>query len=380
MSAPRRPVIALISDAIYPYHCGGKELRYHELASRLSEKAKVHVYTMNWWAGSPMHREGNVTYHALCRAWPLYSGRRSIVEAVFFAVGCTRPFSCRFDALEADHMPYLQIPVLRLVTLLKRKRLVVTWHEARGRKYWHQYLGWPGVAVWFMEWLATRLPDHIIAASPQTAERLRAALGARTQVSMAPNGIDLDSVRLAEPMGRNTDIAVVDRLPSSKRVDTLLQSVALLHADGIPVTGRVIGNKPDRDALKALANVLNIADVVEFRHDVDDQAELYGVLVSSRGFVFPSRREGFGIAALEGMASGVLVVTTSAPDNLARHLAAKSARGVICDSAARSIADAVKAMLAATDPSTPKDSFVESWPDDYSWAAAAAELSAGLAL
>jgi glycosyltransferase involved in cell wall biosynthesis len=378
----RRRVVALVSDAIYPYHCGGKELRYHELIAALSESADVHVYTMNWWAGPRVRREGNVTYHALCRAWPLYSGeRRSMAQAVFFAIGCLRLLWCRFDVLEADHMPYLQIPVLRLVTLLRRKRLVVTWHEVWGRRYWLQYLGWAGAAAWLTEWSAMRLPDHIIAASTQTAGRLRAALGPRAEISVAPNGIDLDFVRSAKRTGSDTDIVVANRLLSHKRVDMLLQSVALLHADGYPVTCRIIGNGPERATLTALADSLNIADAVEFRHDVRDQAELYGLLKSSRVFVFPSAREGFGIAALEAMACGLPVVTTSAPDNLARHLVAKSSRGVICDSSARSIADAVKSILAETDPSTSDDGFgAESWLDDYSWAATASEVSAALAL
>jgi len=382
MIAPRRPVVALVSDAIYPYHCGGKELRYRELIASLSESGDVHVYTMNWWAGPRVRREGDVTYHALCRAWPLYSGkRRSISQAVFFAIGCLRLLWCRFDVLEADHMPYLQIPVLRLVTLLKRKRLVVTWHEVWGRQYWMQYLGWPGVAAWLMEWFAMRVPDHIIAASPQTAERLRVALGPRAKISVAPNGIDLDAARSAERIGSETDITVVNRLLSHKRVDMLLESVALLHTDGYPVTCRIIGNGPERDALTALAGTLNIADAVEFRHDVRDQDELYGLLKSSRVFVFPSAREGFGIAALEAIACGLPVVTTSAPDNLARHIVAESARGVICDSSSRSIADAVKGVLAETDPSTAVSGFgVDPWLDDYSWAATTAGVAAALAL
>ena len=42
-----RPVIAMVTDAIHPYHRGGKEMRYHELSRRLADYAEVHIYTMN---------------------------------------------------------------------------------------------------------------------------------------------------------------------------------------------------------------------------------------------------------------------------------------------------------------------------------------------
>ena len=34
MTDHRQPVVALVTDAIYPYHRGGKELRYFELARK----------------------------------------------------------------------------------------------------------------------------------------------------------------------------------------------------------------------------------------------------------------------------------------------------------------------------------------------------------
>ena len=43
MTSRRHSVIAMASDAIYPYHRGGKEIRYHELARRLATRADVHV-------------------------------------------------------------------------------------------------------------------------------------------------------------------------------------------------------------------------------------------------------------------------------------------------------------------------------------------------
>ena len=142
MTAGTRPVVALVSDAIYPYFRGGKEFRYHELSARLGQRADVHVFTMKWWDGPSTRREGHVTFHAASRLYAMYAGqRRSFREAIFFALGCFRLLWFRFDVLEADQFPNFHIFTLRVVAWIKRKPLTVTWHEVWGRDYWRQYLG-----------------------------------------------------------------------------------------------------------------------------------------------------------------------------------------------------------------------------------------------
>src|SRR5215475_1810672 len=80
-----RPIVALVIDAVFPYHLGGREVRYHELTKQLSEHASVHIYTMQWWDGPRTRVDGNVTYHAISRHHPMYrNGRRSIKQASFF--------------------------------------------------------------------------------------------------------------------------------------------------------------------------------------------------------------------------------------------------------------------------------------------------------
>jgi glycosyltransferase involved in cell wall biosynthesis len=346
MSA-RRPVIALVSDSILPYHRGGKELRCHEVARRLARRADVHVYTMRWWDAAGPRVDDGVTFHAICPRIPLYgSERRSTRQALVFALACLRLLTGRFDVIEANSIPYLQLFTLRLVATLRRKRFVVTWHEVWGPDYWRRYMGRSGRLAWWIERAAMRLPDEIISDAEETARRLRAHLGDATPVTVAPDGIDLEAVRAAAVAEEPATMIVVGRLLSHKRIDLLLDAVALLRADGSGVTCRVIGDGPEREALYARARALGIADAVDFRHDVEGQADLFGLVKAARVFVFPSEREGFGIAVLEALACGLPVVTTSAPDNLAAHLVRNSGRGVVCAPTARALADAVRGVLA----------------------------------
>jgi glycosyltransferase involved in cell wall biosynthesis len=382
MSGHRRAVIAIVSDAIYPYHRGGKEIRYHELARRLAERAEVHVYTMQWWQGPRERTEDAVTFHAISRLHSLYAkDRRSISQALLFAIACFRLLKSEFDVLEADHIPYFQVIVLRIVATLKRRLLVVTWHEVWGRSYWRQYLGCAGLAAWLVESLAMRLPDHIIAASPQTADRLRALGVYRGSITEAPNGIDIDAIRHVYPDEAATDLVVVGRLMAHKRVDMLLEAVALLHAEGIPVTCRVIGDGPEQPSLHHHARALGINHAIDFRHDVGEQKDVYALMKAAKVFVFPSAREGFGIAVLEALACGLPVVTTSAPDNLAQHLAVRSSRAIVCDPSVLGVATAVKRMLAESGARSHEDDRIdESWLAEYSWETAAGRVAEALAL
>jgi glycosyltransferase involved in cell wall biosynthesis len=382
VSDDRRPVIAMVTDAIYPYHRGGKEVRYHELARRLAQRAEVHVYTMQWWKGPGERTESGVTFHAISRMHGLYAkGRRSIVQALLFAVACFRLLRSRFDVLEADHIPYFQVMVLRVVATLKRRPLVVTWHEVWGRSYWRKYLGRAGLAAWMIESLAMRLPDHIIAASPQTAERLRLLGACRGSITEAPNGIDIDAIRAICPVGAPSDLVVVGRLMAHKRIDMLIDAVALLHADGVPVTCRVIGDGPERVSLCEHARALGIDHAIDFRHDVAEQEDVYALMKAAKVFVFPSAREGFGIAVLEALACGLPVVTTSAPDNLARHLAARSPRSIVCDPSAPALAAAVKRALTECRSRAGQgdgDGTDEPWLAEYSWETTAGQVAGAL--
>jgi len=369
-------VVAVVCDTISPYSHGGRELRYQQLLPQLAERAEVHVYTMHWWDGPRDYSDGTITYHAISRLLPLYTdGRRSIRQALHFAFASLRLLRCHFDVLDADHMPYFHLFVLRMVTILKRKPFLVTWHEVWSRSDWCEYVGWTGWIAWSIEWLAMRLPDRIIAASPYTAERLGRTLGSGTSITTVPNGIDLNTIQSASPDAEVSDLVAVGRLLSHKHVDMLLDAVALLHARGTHITCRIIGDGPERGTLEERARALRIGHAVEFRHDVREQKELYALVKPAKVFVSLSVREGFGIAVLEAIACGIPVLTTSAPNNLAQHLVARYSRGVVCQPKVDAVADAAQKMLAEANGCHDAKYRTDSWVADYDWNAMADRIA-----
>lgn len=374
----RRPIIAIVCDVIHPYSHGGRELRYQELLPRLAERAEVHVYTMHWWDGPSVFTEHGVTYHAISKRLPLYvRKRRSLKQAALFGIASLRLLSQTFDVLEADHIPYFQVFVLRLVATLKRKPFTVTWHETWSRQYWCDYLGWLGWLAWSIEALAMRLPDHIIAASSETADRLRVTLRRRVPITTVPNGINLDFIRSVDSDRSETrDLVVVGRLMDHKRVDMLLDAVALLHARGMNTTCRIIGDGPERPMLEERAQTLGIAQVIDFCGEIEEQKEVYALVKSAKAFVALSAREGFGIAVLEAIACGIPVLTTSAPDNLAQVLVARYSRGVVCEPVLRTVAAAIEKVLAEANDRPDENQDTDAWVADYDWSAMESRLEA----
>jgi glycosyltransferase involved in cell wall biosynthesis len=350
----QRPTIAVVSDAIWPYHRGGKEMRYHHLCQRLAQRGfDLHVFTMQWWDGPRTHTEAGVRYTAISRRWEMYVGeRRSILQAVMFGLGCLRLMRHRFDAIEADHMPYLPLFPIRLVATLKRVPLTVTWHEVWGAEYWREYLGPAGRLAAALEWAAMRLPDHILAVTEETRDRLVAA-GVRTdRVTVVPNGVDVAAIRDAAPSPETFDLVFVGRLIEHKRVADLIDAVALLAAEGTPLTCAIVGDGPERERLEQRAAERGVSGSVRVLGLVDDQTVVYGLVKSSGCFVLPSVREGFGIAVVEAYACGVPVITTDHHDNHARLLVDDGVTGWLSGTGAEQLAATIRRSLGERiDPS-----------------------------
>ena len=67
---------------------------------------------------------------------------------------------------------------------------------------------------------------------------------------------------------------------------------------------------------------------------------------SAQLMVFPTRREGFGLAAVEAMACGTPVITTDHPDNFARLLITPGRNGYLCKPDGSDLPDLIVRALA----------------------------------
>lgn len=164
-----------------------------------------------------------------------------------------------------------------------------------------------------------KAPPTIISNSftaAETAQKIR-----RGPIETLPNVIDINdfdrnrrSKKFNTRDGADKLIAVyVARLIKSKCADDFLQAIALAKKKGILLSGKVIGDGPERQNLETLAFKLELlSDGVSFLGWCDD---IPAVLSDADLLVHTSLHEGFPNVLLEGMAASLPIITTPAGDS-----------------------------------------------------------------
>jgi glycosyltransferase involved in cell wall biosynthesis len=100
---------------------------------------------------------------------------------------------------------------------------------------------------------------------------------------------------------------VIARLTPQKRVRLAIDAVATLVSLGHNLPLTIVGDGPERSVLEEHVAKLRLSEFVRFAGNVDSAA-VPDYLARADIMIFPSREEGFGLAAAEALMAGVPVV------------------------------------------------------------------------
>jgi len=322
--------IAFVYDVIYPYVKGGVEMRVWELGKKLSSRGHdVHLFGMKFWEGNDIILRDGIWLHGVCPAQRLYTkGRRSLWQPLWFSVYLIRPLLReKFDIIDCQQFPYFSCISAEFVSRIKKIPLTITWIEVWG-DYWYEYLGLKGIFGKFVERCVARCSCPTVAISFSTAHRFLKTYHKPIH-AVIPIGIDIRKISAISPSPDQSDIIFVGRLIQEKNPDLLVNAVALVLPEYPELRVLLIGEGPEERKIQNCIRQKSLEGVVRLHGFYDNHDDLIAALKSSKIFVLPSTREGFGISALEALACGLPVVTIDHPANAIRDLI-NGSNGYLC--------------------------------------------------
>ena len=166
-----------------------------------------------------------------------------------------------------------------------------------------------------------------------------------SKIVTIPNGIDIKNIVEVKPSKNKSDTIFVGRLLSHKNVDILINSVQLVKNKYPNVKRLNIGDGPEKENLITLTEDLDLSNNIKFLDFLENHDDVYALMKSSKVFVLPSTREGFGIVVIEANACSIPVITIDYKDNAARDLIEEGKNGFICQLNEEEIAKRIMRIL-----------------------------------
>jgi glycosyltransferase involved in cell wall biosynthesis len=155
---------------------------------------------------------------------------------------------------------------------------------------------------------------RVIAISDAVRKHLKDDLGvAESRIALIYSGVDedrflprlsrdeIDTVKRSAGLKEGPVIGTIGRLSPVKGQKFLIMAMKDIVADRPDAQALVIGNGPEEAALRTLAGSLGVDGSVKFIESCTDTHKYLSIMDL---FIFPSIKEGLGIALLEAMASG----------------------------------------------------------------------------
>jgi glycosyltransferase involved in cell wall biosynthesis len=155
-----------------------------------------------------------------------------------------------------------------------------------------------------------------IAISKFTQEKLIKQLKIpREKISVVYCGVSLNEIHSIKTGGKypRPTIITICRLVEYKRVQDIIQAIALVKSSFADINLKIVGIGPYKSELEQLVKKENLIENVEFCGRISGTDELVSVLKQSHIFVLGSTVEGFGMVIIEAMASGIPFIAADIP-------------------------------------------------------------------
>ncbi len=155
--------------------------------------------------------------------------------------------------------------------------------------------------------------NRIIATSEYLAIKIPQYLKRQIEIEIIPWGVDLDLFRPAKEKKENgvVTIGFAKRLHSLSGPDIMLNAFNYACNNcNQKLSLKIAGEGPMKYALKETAANLHLNACVEWTGWLDTAASLSEFYRSLDLFIMPSRRESFGVSAVEASASGLAVIAS----------------------------------------------------------------------
>jgi glycosyltransferase involved in cell wall biosynthesis len=169
-----------------------------------------------------------------------------------------------------------------------------------------QVSGWPG--AWCVR--ASRrvygAARRVIGVSRHVCDEVQEGMGGRSAASVVYNGVDPALFSPGHDPAHPVLLTVGNLIPS-KGHELIVHALAALRPEFPEFSWEVIGEGPELNRIRALAERLGVLTSIRFQGR-RNRAEVAEACRQCTAFVLPSRYEGLGCVYLEAMASGKVAI------------------------------------------------------------------------
>jgi glycosyltransferase involved in cell wall biosynthesis len=325
--------ILILADVFYPDTIGGAGRVVYHLGLECSRRGhEVHIITRNPDGKFPSYEKLHTNLHVHRFITPHKQSLIFLLKEIKNSYFMARQLSIRIEFdIVCTHQSLVAIGPL-LIERLKNIPLVYYFHSP-----WHEEFlvknqvrkgikrVWTKVIAYLMRWIEKRMflrSDRIIVLSQYIYHKvLEIHRLPKRKIVRIPGGVDLDHFKM--PVGGKAAAKDSAGLPPGKTVFFTVRNLvprmglenligafngsATLRGQGLLLIG---GTGFLGDRLKAMIDDFDLKDSIRFLGHIPED-DLPGLYQAADFFVLPTEKlEGFGLVALEAMASGTPVLGT----------------------------------------------------------------------